>query len=45
MNKALYPRDDVHRLYVSRNEGGRGLSSFQDSIQTLEDYAKSAEED
>ena len=25
MNKALHPRDDVDRLYVSRKEGGKGL--------------------
>ena len=25
MHKALHPRDDVDRLYVSRKEGGRGL--------------------
>ena len=28
MRKALYPRDDVDRLYVSRKEGGRGLTSI-----------------
>ena len=42
MHKALLPRDDVDRLYVSRNEGGRGLASTEDnidtSIQRLEDY-------
>ena len=42
MNKALLPGDDVDRLYVSRNEGGRGLASFEDSvdasIKRLEDY-------
>ena len=41
MHKALHPRDDVDRLYVSRNEGGRGLVSIEDSvdasIQRLED--------
>ena len=40
--KALHPRDDVQRLYVSRKEGGRGIASTQDSvdasIQRLEDY-------
>ena len=30
MHKALHPRDDIDRLYVSRKEGGRG--------QRLEDY-------
>ena len=42
MHKALHPRDDVDRLYVSRKEGGSGLASIQDnidaSIQRLEDY-------
>ena len=44
MQKALHPRDDVDRLYVSRKEGGRGLSSIEDSvdasIQRLEDYTQ-----
>ena len=42
MHKALHSRDDVDRLYVSRKEGGRGLTSTEDSIdaliQRLEDY-------
>ena len=42
MHKALNPRDDVDRLYVSRKEGGRGLASIEDSVDTsiqrLEDY-------
>ena len=42
MQKALHPRDDVDRLYVSRKEGGRGHASIEDivdaSIQRLEDY-------
>ena len=42
MYKALNPRDDVDRLYVSRKEGGGGLASIEDSvdalIQQLEDY-------
>ena len=32
MHKALHPRDDVERLYVSRKEGGRGLASTEDSV-------------
>ena len=44
MHKALHPRDDADRLYVSRKEGGRGLASIEDSvdasIQRLEDYMK-----
>ena len=42
MHKALHPRDDVDRLYVSRKEGGRGLASIEDTvdafIQRLKDY-------
>ena len=42
MHKALHPRDDVERLYVSRKEGGRELASIEDSfdasIQRLEYY-------
>ena len=42
MRKALHPRDDIDRLYVSRREGGRGLASIEDSvdasIQRLEDH-------
>ena len=42
MHKALHPRDEVDRLYVSRKEGGRWLTSIEDSvdasIQRLEDY-------
>ena len=47
MHKALHPRDDVDRLYVSRKEGGRGLASIEDSvdasIQRLEDYIEQHE--
>ena len=42
MHKALHPKDDVDRLYVSRKEGGGGLTCTEDSvdasIQRLEDY-------
>ena len=42
MHKALHPRDDVDRLYVSRKEGGRGLASIEDSVDAfihrLENY-------
>ena len=48
MHKALHPRDDVNRLYVSRKEGGRGLASIEDSvdasIQRLEDYIEKYEQ-
>ena len=44
MYKAWYPRDDVGRLYVSRKEEERGLSSIEDSveasIQWLEAYTE-----
>ena len=47
MHKALHPRDDVDRLYVSRKEGGRWLASIEDtvdeSIQRLEDYIEKHE--
>ena len=47
MHKALHPRDDIDRLYVSRKEGGRGLVSTGDSvdasIQRLEDYIEKLE--
>ena len=47
MHKALHPRDDVDRLYVSRKEGGRVLASIEDSvdasIQQLEDYIEKHE--
>ena len=42
MHKALHPRDDVDRLYVSRKEGGRRLASIENSVdasmQRFEDY-------
>ena len=34
MHKALHPKDDVDRLYVPRKEGGRGLTSIEDSVDT-----------
>ena len=47
MHKALHPRDDVDRLYVSRKEGGRGLASIEDSvdasIQRLKDHIEKHE--
>ena len=47
MHKAWHPRDDVDRLYVSRKEGGRGLTSIEDSvdasIQRLGDYIEKHE--
>ena len=32
MHKALHPRDDVEKLYVSRKAAGRGLASIEDSV-------------
>ena len=32
MQKALHPKDDVDRPYVSRKEGGRGFTSTEDSV-------------
>ena len=47
MHKALHPRDDVDRLYVPRKEGGGGLASIEDSVDTsiqrLEDYIEKHE--
>ena len=47
MNKALYPRDNVDRLYVIRKEGARWLASIEDSIdasiQRLNDYIEKHE--
>ena len=47
MHKALHPRDGVDRLYVSRKEGGRGLASIEDSVDTsihrLENYIQKHE--
>ena len=47
-HKTLHPRDDIDKLYVSRKEGGRRLTSIEDgvdaSIQRLEDYIQKHEE-
>ena len=47
MPKALHPIDNVDRLYVSWNGGGRGLACIEDSvdasIQRLEDYIEKPE--
>ena len=32
IQKALHPRDDVERLYVSRKERGKGFASIEDSV-------------
>ena len=42
IHKTLHPRDDIDRLYISRKEGGRGVSNIEDnvvaSIQWLKDH-------
>ena len=49
LRKALRPRDNVDRLYVSRKEGGRGIANIEDSVNTsiqqLEDYIEKHDED
>ena len=48
MHKALHPRNNVDRLYVSRKDWGRGLASIEDSVdalkQRLEDYIEKHEQ-
>ena len=47
MHKALHPRYDIDRLYVSRKERGKRLASIEDSIdasiQWLKDYMEKHE--
>ena len=41
MHKALHPRDDIDRLYVSRKERERGLTNIEDSVDaSIQDYRK-----
>ena len=46
-HKALHPKDDVDRLYVSRKEGRRRLASIENSVDTSiqppEDYIEKVE--
>ena len=48
MHKALQPRDDRDRLYVSGQEGGRGIANIEDcveaTIQGLKEYTKTSKE-
>ena len=48
MYKAVHPRDDIDRLYVSREKAGKGICSFEEcvdaSIRGLEDYIKERKE-
>ena len=34
INKAIHPKNNVDRLFVSRKEGGRGIAIIQDSVNT-----------
>ena len=34
VHNALHHRDDIDSLYVSRKEGGRGLASIKDNVET-----------
>ena len=47
IHKALHPRDEGDRQYVPRKEGGRGLTSIEDSVDTsiqrLEDFKENHE--
>ena len=44
VHKALHPREDLGKLYVSRKEGGIELARIQDSVETsiqrLKDHIK-----
>lgn len=44
INRALHPRADVDRLYVSRREGGRGMVSIEECVRieecSMSDYIK-----
>ena len=48
MHKALYPRDDLERLGISRKEEGRGLPSMEKyvdaSMQGFENYIRKNKE-
>ena len=34
MNKELHPRSDVAQLYVSQENGGKGLIGFENSVKS-----------
>ena len=48
IHKAKNPRDDIDRLYESRKEGKRGLTTIKDdldeTIQRTEEYAQKKSE-
>ena len=47
MQKVSDTKDDVDRIYVPRKQGGRGLASIEDSVDTsiqrLKDYIEKHE--
>ena len=48
MHRALNPKSDVARIYLSKKEGGRGLISVEDTVKLailgLERYVLASEE-
>ena len=48
MHNALHPKSNVDRLYISRNEGGRGLHGVEEAVKLinlgLENYVKKSGE-
>ena len=47
MHKALHLWNDIDKLYVSKNEGGRGLANIEENVDVLirlEDYIKKSKE-
>ena len=49
INHALHQQSDVYRLYMSRNEGGRGLLQLKQTVEeekrALYDYIQNSTED
>ena len=49
MVKALEPREDIDRLYVTRKKGGRRLVNIEDcvdgAIQVLKEYINKSKRD
>lgn len=48
MHTALHPQADVDRLYIPRNNGGRGMISFEDCMkmetESLKKYVENSNE-
>ena len=44
LNGALYPRNVVHKLYVARTTGERGLIGWEDCVRIEERCVKNEEE-